>query len=257
MTDTYYSHEDTPPDTADSAVELWRQQTEPLAGYLAEAEKISGEVETALGARYEQAEKVGDEKTKAELIVTYNHVQSMVQMIRHYDAGKIGSEVAIVRLVEQVGQATQELHEIMQAIENQDESNPAVGDLIDIVREDERENLDWYVEEAVETNYTEMAETAYDEAHEALKQVTTGYLMDHFGVSGLAAERFAALLVEHCALLTIARALKGRDGRPVPEVYQKWLDWHEKNRAAFQEIGAAIEGALGEGSVYAPPQEED
>lgn|GEM_PF-6755577 len=168
---------DTQADTADSALTNWQTLSAPLATYAAEAQTMKNEIETALGALYEQAELSGDQDAKNRVMVAWERTQILTNQIVNMDAGLAGAGATIQTLNEQRRAALNELKSLVNAIEAGDEEHPQLEEFIQEIRQDEYE---YAMEEASYYAQDQMAEILYDDMRVTFagRDINVSKLMD-------------------------------------------------------------------------------
>lgn len=139
-------------------IAAWQEQVAPLAGFAEAASHILGSIEGPLGELYTQAEQSNDQATTDRVMAVWNQSQQLANLIPPFVAALQGGAATIEELKHQRDAIAEELHDLVEDLQNGDSDNPLISELVDMVEEGV---WDWIDASGETTTYDEV----YDQLH--------------------------------------------------------------------------------------------
>jgi hypothetical protein len=154
-TDTYYHQEDIPPADADTQVELYEQAREMVDTGMQDGQRLFKSIEVSLHRLFVAAENANDSQAMELINQSYDRVQHMAAIMGQQGSALTGANKAIDALKEQRDGVTQELQDLLKAIDSADIDHPKLIELHETIQEWDMEYSETYAWDLVNEDITE------------------------------------------------------------------------------------------------------
>lgn len=169
MTDQYYKKEDNLPDSPETIVANHDAQLATLDGMVARTAEQTNVAEQLLGWLYNQAEQRGDKDAMTVANDAWQITNDLAVRVTQYDAARLASAAMMKKMAEYTRAIISEKDGIQNALNEGDDSHPALRDFAEGLREvwNEDESQQMF-DDAMEIAY----ENVYTDLHEGISQLT-------------------------------------------------------------------------------------
>lgn len=167
MTDQHYYEQEDIPDLSnpETALQLYRQQREQL-----DITPVNRGIEDVYARVNEIYEKLTTDDDRQKLIATWDKVNAIYTQTVRYDSAFAGADAALEALQKQANDASQELENLLAAIEQRDTDHPKLRDLVsDINDEAYQDGYDAAIYGDDGTDWNDGYEHGYEMAADDLK----------------------------------------------------------------------------------------
>lgn len=169
MSEQYYTKEDVLKDTPAQLIENFEAQSNSLANVVPEVAIALQQTGEALGELWNQAQAEGNTGAMALISASWQRTEMIANQTVQLDALKQAAAVAIATIEDERRVVAERLEELETAIHYQDDTHPAIRELVEQVRED--------VSEQIQDDANDMAleyafEVTYEQAMENVRKAT-------------------------------------------------------------------------------------
>lgn len=169
MTDQYYSQEDKPVESSETAITNWQQQSNSVAAFVPQAAEDLTRAEAILGEMYAAAEQAQNAAAMESVSSLWGMIQQTANNMAQLDAAREAA-VAVIQMIDADRKKAETAYdELNSAVENIDEDDPRIAGLVEDISQDIYD----YQLEIAEENMSDFAyDQAWEQVHEQIQDIT-------------------------------------------------------------------------------------